>query len=108
MAIVFGFLDLPPAELLIVGVLAILLFGQRLPEVARRAGRGLMEFKKGVQGIREELEAAATGATRSVERTIRHDEADREEATAPKFEPPPSEPLAEAGAAEGGHQEQPR
>ena len=41
---------LGPMELLIVGVIAVLLFGNRLPEVGRSLGKGLVEFKKGVQG----------------------------------------------------------
>ncbi len=38
-------------ELLIVGVIALLLFGKRLPEVARSLGQGIVEFKKGVQDV---------------------------------------------------------
>ena len=41
----FG-LGLP--ELLIVLVVALLLFGNRLPSVARSLGRSMVEFKKGM------------------------------------------------------------
>jgi sec-independent protein translocase protein TatA len=44
---------LGPLELLIVGIIAVLLFGNRLPEVGRSLGKGLVEFKKGVQGIED-------------------------------------------------------
>jgi sec-independent protein translocase protein TatA len=40
-------------EILIVGLVVLLLFGNRLPSVMRSMGQGLMEFKKGVQGIEE-------------------------------------------------------
>lgn len=42
-----------PMEMLVVGVIALLLFGNRLPEVARSLGKGLVEFKKGIKGIEE-------------------------------------------------------
>ena len=38
-----------PMELIIIGIVAILLFGRRLPEVARSLGRGLTEFKRGLR-----------------------------------------------------------
>jgi sec-independent protein translocase protein TatA len=86
----FAFLDPSPSTLLILGVIAILLFGERLPEVARSVGKGFMEFKKGVRNIQDDLEGAINSAT-SIETHSRYEEpADREEATAPKFEPPPS------------------
>jgi len=39
---------------LISGAIILLLFGNRLPSVMRSLGRGVIEFKKGVQGIEEE------------------------------------------------------
>ena len=36
------------SELIVVGVVALLIFGKRLPEVARSLGKGLVEFKKGL------------------------------------------------------------
>ena len=47
----FAFFDNPPM-LLILGVIAVLLFGERLPEVARSLGKGFMEFKKGIRTFR--------------------------------------------------------
>jgi sec-independent protein translocase protein TatA len=40
---------LGPMEIMIVGVVAVLLFGNRLPEVGRSLGKGLIEFKKGLR-----------------------------------------------------------
>ncbi len=40
-----------PVELLVVGLVILLLFGNRLPTLMRSLGRGVVEFKKGVQGI---------------------------------------------------------
>jgi TatA/E family protein of Tat protein translocase len=43
------------SELLILGVIALLLFGNRLPQVMRSLGQGVTEFKKGLEGISEEI-----------------------------------------------------
>ena len=45
-------------ELLIIAGLALLLFGHRLPSLMRSAGRSVVEFKKGVQGIEDDIESA--------------------------------------------------
>ncbi len=47
-----------PLEMLIVGLIILLLFGNRLPSVMRSLGQGMVEFKKGVQGIEEEKDAS--------------------------------------------------
>ena len=47
-----GSLGMP--ELLIIGVIVLLLFGNRLPSVMRSLGRGVVEFKKGVSGEDED------------------------------------------------------
>jgi len=80
-------------EFLIVGVIAILLFGKRLPEVAKSLGKSYQEFKRGLSDFHSQVDF--TGDTSSS--TARAPSAPRysddyEEATAPRFEPPPSEP----------------
>jgi sec-independent protein translocase protein TatA len=37
-----------PTEMIIVGIIGILLFGNRLPGVMRSLGKSLTEFKKGI------------------------------------------------------------
>ncbi len=62
------FFSMPgPVEMLIIGVIILLLFGSRLPSVMRSLGRGVTEFKKGVQGIEEEVNNAdkADGGSKS-------------------------------------------
>jgi sec-independent protein translocase protein TatA len=87
MSPLFAFLD-NPVMMLILGVIAVLLFGERLPEVARSVGAGFMEFKKGVRNIREEVEGAINSATTTTTVARNEESVEREEATAPKFEPP--------------------
>ena len=41
-------------EMIVIGIIALLLFGKRLPEVARSLGKGVVEFKKGLNGIDDE------------------------------------------------------
>ncbi|MBI4605057.1 MAG: twin-arginine translocase TatA/TatE family subunit [Planctomycetes bacterium] len=43
-------------EWIIVAGIALLLFGKRLPEVARSLGRGVVEFKKGLKGVEDDVE----------------------------------------------------
>ena len=57
-----AFLSLPGnTEWLIIGLFALLIFGRRLPEVARSLGKGVVEFKKGLRGIEDEVEQAGQG-----------------------------------------------
>jgi len=89
---VFAFLD-NPLMLLALGAIAVVLFGERLPEVARSIGKNLMELKKGVGGLHDEIRSAIDSAVSTTTTTATSTSdyerpADREEATAPKFEPP--------------------
>ena len=45
-------------DMIIILVIMLLLFGNRLPNVMRNLGAGAREFKKGVQGIDEEMQEA--------------------------------------------------
>lgn len=49
-----------PMEMLIIAAIVLLLFGNRLPSTMRSLGRGIVEFKKGVQGIEDDVDKAAT------------------------------------------------
>jgi sec-independent protein translocase protein TatA len=41
-------------ELMIIGGIMLLLFGSRLPSAMRNMGRGITEFKKGMQGVEDD------------------------------------------------------
>lgn len=81
---------LSPTEMMIVLVIAVLLFGSRLPSVARSLGKSFMEFKRGVRGIEDEFNEAIHAANRGSSSMEYDDMGERVEPTAPKFEPPPA------------------
>jgi sec-independent protein translocase protein TatA len=98
-----GFLS--PMHMLIVAVIAVLLFGDRLPEVMRSMGRGLSEFKKGMRGLENSMNQAADSSSRANVSYTRTD--DRDDVPTPRFDPPTSEPRAEAAPHEGEHHDAP-
>ncbi len=52
----FGIGPIGTTELIVILVIGLLLFGKRLPEVGRSLGKGIVEFKKGLKGVEEEIE----------------------------------------------------
>lgn len=50
---------LAPWHVILIGVFALLIFGNRLPEVGRSLGRSIVEFKKGIRGIEDEVQDAS-------------------------------------------------
>ena len=46
-------------------ILGLLIFGRRLPEVGRSVGKSIVEFKKGIKGIEQEIEEESHRSSRS-------------------------------------------
>jgi len=44
-----------PWELAIIAIIALILFGRRLPEVGKSLGKGIVEFKKGLKEVQDEV-----------------------------------------------------
>ena len=59
-ALTLAFFNMGPSEWVIILILALLLFGRRLPEVMRNLGRGVVEFKRGVRGLEDEIDEEAS------------------------------------------------
>jgi len=80
-------------EMLIIGVVMLLLFGRRLPEVGRSLGQGIVSFKRGLNEVQDE---------------VRHDKGDTQgtkDAAPDRLEPgettaPPGETTKQPSAAE--------
>ena len=45
-------------EMVVLGILGVLIFGKRLPEVGKSLGKGIVEFKKGLKGVEDEVDDA--------------------------------------------------
>lgn len=43
-------------EWIIILVIALLIFGKRLPGTMRSIGKGIVEFKKGLKGVKDEAD----------------------------------------------------
>lgn len=43
-------------EVVLILVIGLFLFGNRLPEIARSLGKTLVDFKKEVQGVKDDLD----------------------------------------------------
>jgi sec-independent protein translocase protein TatA len=69
-------------EMLVILGLGVLLFGKRLPEVGRSIGKGIVEFKKGLKGVEDDIEESSSRADRNRATD------DRVQGEAPKFEIP--------------------
>jgi sec-independent protein translocase protein TatA len=72
-------------EILIILGLGVILFGRRLPEVGRYLGKGIVEFKKGLKGIEDEVETVNTAANTYQPPAEAPKPPQRIAATAPKF-----------------------
>ena len=40
-------------EWIVILIVALLIFGKRLPEVMKSMGKGIVEFKKGIKGVED-------------------------------------------------------
>src|SRR5256885_15079927 len=88
------FPNLGPMELMIVMGVAVLLFGKRLPEVGRSLGKGIVEFKKGLRGMEEELDFSSSSPSHlPARRSEDRPRGDIAETSVPKFEPPTAPPV---------------
>ena len=85
-------------ELIVIGVVAVLLFGSRLPEVARSLGGSYQQFRKGLSEIQTSIKSEIdldSPTNKLPDYTDYND--DYQEPTAPKFVPPveDDEPVTE-------------
>ena len=89
-----GFAGLGMMEMAIIGGIAVLLFGKKLPDVAKQLGGSYREFRKGLTEFQSNIDTTVNATPYSYNENsgASADYDDYEEATAPRFEPPPTEP----------------
>lgn len=46
-------------EWVAIGLLALLIFGRRLPDVARSVGKSIVEFKRGMREVKDDIDSSA-------------------------------------------------
>jgi sec-independent protein translocase protein TatA len=86
---------LAPQELIVVAVIAVLLFGSKLPDVARSLGGSYREFRRGLNDMQQQFREVEREVTKTINApavkkidSLEDEELDQEPA-APKFAPPP-------------------
>ena len=85
---------LSPFELAAIGVIAVILFGGNLPEVARKLGGSYREFRRGLNEVQQQFRAAEFEAKKHFDLdappsdSTEDEEEDAPGPSAPKFKPP--------------------
>ena len=76
-------------EILLLIVLGVLLFGKRLPEIGRSLGKTVIEFKKGIAGIEDQIHTGQDATRPAIEpEPVRPPQ--RIPSSAPRFDDAPS------------------
>ena len=91
------FAFLTPTTVAVLAILGVIIFGRRLPEIGRSLGKTIVEFKKGVGGLEDDLDVAAKPSASAAQpapaaEPVRPPQ--RVAATAPKFEDAPTSSTA--------------
>jgi sec-independent protein translocase protein TatA len=83
---------LGPFEIVVIGAIAVMLYGKRLPEVGRSVGQSVSDLRRQWATLSKELDVSAHIDGRSPQparRSLRHDDEVGATVASPRFEPPP-------------------
>lgn len=84
---------LGPLEVVLIGAIAVMLYGKRLPEVGRSVGQSIGELRRQMATFKREMDISshidvASGSSRRAPSRRLDDGAN--ESLAPRFDPPPA------------------
>ena len=88
---------LGPFEIVLIGAIAVMLYGKRLPEVGRNVGKTVGDLRRQWQQLSRELEVAASAeasTSRPIARLGRRlddESAGSRVVESPRFDPPPAD-----------------
>lgn|SRR5262245_29360345 len=86
----FAIFGLGPMEIVVLVVLGVLLFGKNLPSMGRYIGKSIVEFKKGVKGLEDDVETGVAPRNDMAADQPQLRPPQRVGVTAPKFEDVPA------------------
>jgi sec-independent protein translocase protein TatA len=85
MTTLFAWLNFGMQEMVILLIIGVVIFGRKLPEVGRYLGKGIVEFKKGIRGIEDDVDLSGSSQTTNAQ--VEQPKAPQKVApSAPKFE----------------------
>ncbi len=90
MTSILGLGWLSPMDMILILGVGVLLFGRKLPEVGKYLGKGIVEFKKGLKGLEDDVETASHVPHHEPAALEQPRPPQRITATAPKFEDSPN------------------
>src|SRR3954453_5454103 len=78
--------------LLIMGI-GLLLFGKRLPEVGKSLGQGIVQFKKGLKGVEDEVTNVDNDIDKQKDQQVRTQPTLTQQTTVQQFDPYTGKPI---------------
>ncbi len=83
--------NLGPTEMIAFGVIALMLFGRKLPEVARNLGGTYHQLRKNLSDFQREFQGWDRPEPRNTWNQPISSETEKVDTSSPKFIPPPSD-----------------
>jgi sec-independent protein translocase protein TatA len=84
---------LSPVEVVVIGAIAVMLYGKRLPEVGRTVGQGIGELRRQWATLSRDLDVAsqidAAAAPKRRSRRLDDEGSAGPQVAVPRFDPPP-------------------
>jgi sec-independent protein translocase protein TatA len=80
---------LGPVEIVVIGAIAVMLYGKRLPEVGRSVGQGIGELRKTFNSISRDIELSSTDSGKRPASRRRIDDDSLATSGGTSFDPPP-------------------